>query len=211
MKLTSESFQSGSAIPSPFAFGKHHPENNVELCENQNPQLSWSDAPEGTGSFAVICHDSDVPSKADDVNKEGRTVPIDLERVDFYHWVLVDLPSSKTSIAAAEYSSAITPRGKAGPDQQDGTRTGLNNYTQWFAGDADMDGQYFGYDGPCPPWNDERLHHYHFTVYALDVEKCPVEGAFTGPDVLAAIKDHTLASASITGTYHIYPEAKKAG
>lgn len=208
MKLTSESFQCGAAIPSNLAFGKHHPEKNVELCENRNPQLSWTDVPEGTKSFAVICHDSDVPSSGDDVNKAGRTVPMDLKRVDFYHWVLVDLPSSKTSIAEGEYSSAITAKGKPGPDQDDGSRTGLNNYTQWFDGDADMGGEYFGYDGPCPPWNDELLHHYHFTVYALGIEKCPVEGKFTGPDVLAAMAEHTLGKASITGTYHIYPGAK---
>ena len=50
----------------------------------------------------------------------------------------------------------VTPRGKSGPDSAGGTRSGLNGYTEWFAGDADMGGQYFGYDGPCPPWNDER-------------------------------------------------------
>jgi phosphatidylethanolamine-binding protein (PEBP) family uncharacterized protein len=40
----------------------------------------------------VICHDPDVPSKGDDVNQEGRGVPASLPRVDFFHWVLVDLP-----------------------------------------------------------------------------------------------------------------------
>jgi phosphatidylethanolamine-binding protein (PEBP) family uncharacterized protein len=40
-----------------------------------------------------------------------------------------------------------------------------------MAGNPDMAGQYFGYDGPCPPWNDERMHHYIFTIYALDIDK----------------------------------------
>ena len=32
-----------------------------------------------------------------------------------------------------------------------------------------MFGDYYGYDGPCPPWNDELVHRYVFTLYALDV------------------------------------------
>ena len=50
-----------------------------------------------------------------------------------------------------------------------GARQGINDYTGWFAGDKDMAGNYFGYDGPCPPWNDEIPHRYVFTLYALDV------------------------------------------
>jgi hypothetical protein len=64
-----------------------------------------------------------------------------------------------------------------------------------------MEGQYFGYDGPCPPWNDTIVHHYWFTVYALDLPRCPVEGVVTGPEVLAAIEGHVLAKAAIMGTY----------
>src|SRR3546814_13406313 len=30
-----------------------------------------------------------------------------------------------------------------------------------------MEGRYLGYDGPCPPWNDERVHRYHFEVIAM--------------------------------------------
>ena len=51
-----------------------------------------------------------------------------------------------------------------------------------------MEGQYFGYDGPCPPWNDSRVHHYQFRLLALDLPRCPVEGIFTGPQVLAAVR-----------------------
>lgn len=59
-----------------------------------------------------------------------------------------------------------------------------------------MAGQYSGDDGPCPPWNDERLHHYHFVIYVTDLARCPVEGAFTGPQVLSAIAGYALAEAS---------------
>ncbi len=208
MKVWSDSFKDGEAIPTGYAFGKHDPESHVELCDNKNPHVAWSDLPEGTKSLALLCHDPDVPSKPDNVNKEGMTVPADLPRVDFYHWVLVDLPPDASPIQEGEFSSAITPKGKEGPDAPRGARQGVNNYTQWFEGDADMAGEYYGYDGPCPPWNDEIVHHYHFTLYALDLDRCPVEGAFAGPDVAKAIEGHVLDKASFVGTYHIYPEAK---
>jgi len=169
----------------------------------------WSDLPEGTKSLVLICHDTHVPSKPDDVNQEGKTVPANLPRVDFYHWVLVDIdPSKISSIQAGEFASGITPRGKKGPEGPKGTRQGLNNYTQWFEGDPEMAGDYFGYDGPCPPWNDEVIHHYYFTLYALNEPKCAVDGKFTGPEVLQAIKGHVLGEASIKGTYAINPDAK---
>jgi len=208
MKLWSDSFADGAPIPARNAFGKHNPDSHVELSSNLSPHLAWSDLPGGTKSLALICHDSDVPSRGDDVNKEGRTVPASLPRVDFYHWVALDLPPDGSPIREGEFAEGITPFGKPGPAGPRGTRQGLNDYTGWFAGDATMAGQYHGYDGPCPPWNDEIIHHYHFTLYALDVDKCPVKGDLTGPTVLAAIEGHVLGQARLSGTYHIYPAAK---
>ncbi len=208
MKIWSDSFKNGERIPERCAFGKPHPEARVELSENKNPHLAWSDLPAATQSLVLICHDSDVPSRPDDVNKEGVTVPASLPRVDFYHWVLVDLAPAASPIREGEFSSGISPRGKAGPAGPRGTRQGVNNYTQWFAGDANMAGDYFGYDGPCPPWNDEIVHHYHFTLYATDLARCPVEGKFGGPEVLEAIEGHVLAKAAITGTYSLNPNVK---
>ncbi|MGH8616490.1 MAG: YbhB/YbcL family Raf kinase inhibitor-like protein [Burkholderiales bacterium] len=208
MKLTSTSFTPSAAIPAEFAFCAPDAKTHCTLGPNKSPQFAWSDVPPGTKSFALICHDYDVPSRADDVNQEGREIPSTLPRVDFYHWVLVDLPASVTEIKAGEYSSGVTARGKPGPEGPRGTRQGVNDYTSWFAGDKDMAGNYFGYDGPCPPWNDTIVHHYQFTLYALDVARCPVEGTFKGPDVLAAIRGHLLAQASVTGTYSLNPRIK---
>jgi phosphatidylethanolamine-binding protein (PEBP) family uncharacterized protein len=208
VKLRSDSFADGERIPAPYAFGKHNPETHFELSDNKNPHLAWEDLPEGTKSLVLICHDPDVPSKPDDVNQEGRTVPADLPRVDFYHLVMVDLPADTGPIAEGELSDGVTAKGKDGPAAPRGARHGLNNYTQWFEGDADMGGSYYGYDGPAPPWNDEIIHHYHFTLYATDLDKCPVEGDFTGPEVLEAIEGHVLGKASIVGTYAINPDAK---
>lgn len=71
-----------------------------------------------------------------------------------------------------------------------------------------MEGVYMGYDGPCPPWNDSILHHYHFTVFALDVETLGLEGEFSGQDAQEAMKGHILAQASHMGTYSMNPNVK---
>jgi len=201
MKLTSTSFSDGQTIPGEFSFCTPDPAHHVCLGKNVNPQLAWSEAPAETKSFVVICHDPDVPSQGDDVNQEGRSVPAALPRVDFFHWVLIDLPATVNTIAEGEFSSVVTPRGKPGLQTAQGSRQGINNYTDWFANDHDMSGDYYGYDGPCPPWNDEIIHHYIFTVYALDIEKLPLDGRFGGPEVRAAIQGHILAEARLTGTY----------
>jgi Raf kinase inhibitor-like YbhB/YbcL family protein len=153
-----------------------------------------------------VCHDPDVPSKGDDVNQEGKEVPASLPRVDFYHWLLWDIPSSTEEIAAGSQSDGITARGKNGPQAPGGFRHGINSYTPWFAGDEKMKGNYYGYDGPCPPWNDSIVHHYIFTVYAVDVEKLDVKGELVPENVLAAIEGHVLAKAKITGTYSLNPK-----
>ena len=107
-----------------------------------------------------------------------------------------------------EYSHGFTARGKPGPATLHGARQGLNDYTGWFAGDADMGGDYGGYDGPWPPFNDERLHRYRFTVYALDVDTLGLPPRTTGAEALAAISGHVLDQASITVTYALYPAAR---
>jgi Raf kinase inhibitor-like YbhB/YbcL family protein len=208
MKVTSNSFKDGQPIPGDFAFCLADPEHHVCLGRNLNPHLAWSDAPPGTHSFVVICHDPDVPSKGDDVNQEDRTVPASLPRVDFFHWVLVDLPASLSEISEGEFSSDVTPRGKPGPHAPHDARQGINDYTGWFDSDNDMRGDYYGYDGPCPPWNDEIVHHYVFTVFALDVGRLDVDGKLTGQQVRAAMQGHILAQASLTGTYTLNPSLK---
>lgn len=205
MKLHSESFPDQGVIPERNAFARVDPQTHVTLAGNRNPHLAWSDVPDGTRSFAVLCVDPDVPTRPDDVNQEGREVPADLPRTDFFHWVLVDVSPDTRAIAEGDYSNGITPRGKAGPLALDGTRQGLNDYTGWFAADRDMNGDYFGYDGPCPPWNDARVHRYVFTVYALDVAELGVSGRFTGAQALEAMRGHVLAQASLTGTYTLNP------
>ncbi|MCB1916802.1 MAG: YbhB/YbcL family Raf kinase inhibitor-like protein [Rhodocyclaceae bacterium] len=205
MKLSSSSFHDGAPIPGEFAFAIPAADGHITLSANRNPQLAWSGLPEGTRSLALICHDPDVPSRGDDVNQEGRSVSASLPRVDFYHWVLVNLPPDIRELPAGSFSDGVTARGKAGPEAPHGALQGINDYTAWFAADADMQGDYFGYDGPCPPWNDEIPHHYVFTLYALDVPRLDLDGRFAGADALAAIEGHILATAAITGRYTLNP------
>ena len=201
MKLWSDSWINGERIAPQYAAGRLDTAGTPVFSDNLNPHLAWSEVPPGTHSLALICHDFDVPSRGDDVNQPDREVPADLPRVDFFHWVLVDLPASLSEIKEGEFSRGFTPRGKSGPATLHGARHGLNDYTGWFAGDAERAGNYFGYDGPFPPFNDSLIHHYVFTLYALSIERAPVEGAFTGAQVREAIYPFVLAAATHSGTY----------
>ncbi|MCP4912799.1 MAG: YbhB/YbcL family Raf kinase inhibitor-like protein [Oligoflexia bacterium] len=209
MKIES-AVSNGEPIDTKYAFGKYNKDSHVELSSNINPEISWSDFPAETKSFALVCVDIDVPTKPDDVNQEGKTVPYDLPRADFYHWVLANIPANVTKIAEGSDSSEITAKGKDHKVTSEGIANGMNNYTQWFEGDADMGGQYFGYDGPCPPWNDERIHRYYFRVYALNTDSIAVDNTLTGDKLVELIKPHVIDSAEVMGTYHIYPDAKPA-
>jgi Raf kinase inhibitor-like YbhB/YbcL family protein len=201
MRLSTSSFEDGGVIPPRYAFAKADRDTHVVLSENVNPALFWEDVPDGTKSFALICHDPDVPSVGDDVNQEDREVPADLARIDFFHWVLVDLPGDLRAIAEAEFADGVVVGGKRASDGPHGTKQGLNDFTGWFAQDPDMKGSYYGYDGPAPPWNDSIVHHYVFTLFALKVSSLLIYGDFTGHDVRKAIKRRALAEASVTGTY----------
>lgn len=200
MRITVEGISEGQPIPGQFAFAVPHAQDHMALSDNRNPRVVWDGVPDGTRSFAVVVVDPDVPSDASNVNQEGKTLAEEMPRVDFYHWLLVDIPAEVREIAEGEDSDGVTPRGKSTGRVEKGVR-GANDYTDFMAGDPDMKGAYGGYDGPCPPWNDERLHHYTFTVYALDVTSLGLDGDFRGGDVMKAMEGHILDRASVTGTY----------
>ncbi|MFE8070984.1 YbhB/YbcL family Raf kinase inhibitor-like protein [Marinobacteraceae bacterium S3BR75-40.1] len=207
MEISVKGVSEGQPVPEPFAFGVYDEKQHMRLGENRNPEVSWKNAPLETKSFAIVMKDPDVPSQADDVNQEGKTVSKDIPRVDFYHWLLVDIPPGIDKIEEGEDSDEVVAKGKPIGKTEKGLR-GANTYTHFLAGDANMEGTYGGYDGPCPPWNDEIIHHYEFTVYALDVETLGLEGAFEGPDVEKAIEGHVLDKASVTGTYTLNPDLR---
>ncbi|MDE3060459.1 MAG: YbhB/YbcL family Raf kinase inhibitor-like protein [Pseudomonadota bacterium] len=175
--------ENGQPIPVKFAYCIPNGKGQTQNGSNINPAISWSGAPQNTRSYALIVVDKDVPASFELANKEGKTIPAGFPRRDFYHWVLVDIPTSVTSIAEGGGKSA---QGVSGKNDYPGT----------------------GYDGPCPPWNDERLHHYHFVVYALDVPSLGLVSGFGGKEAEAAMSGHVLAKGEVIGTYANNPAVK---
>ncbi len=207
MELRSNSFPNGSEIPGDHALGIPDPAEHAKPGPNRNPHLAWSDVPEGTRSFALLCRDPDAPADSSDANQADRSIAHDVARTDFFHWVLVDIPAELREIQEGAVADGVTPRGKPTGATPFG-RSGYNDYTAWFAGDAEMEGEYGGYDGPWPPFNDERLHHYRFELYALDTDRLDLPESFGGPDVLEAIEGKVLAEAVYVGTYSLNPSVR---
>lgn len=208
MKLISRSFRPNGPVPGRCAFAVKSPKGHVKLADNRNPHLAWSAVPEGTRSFVLTCIDADAPTRPDDVNREGRIVAAGLPRAEFVHWLMVDIPADVREIAEGSCAEGVVARGKRAPTGPQGARQGVNDYTGWFKGDAAMDGTYLGYDGPCPPWNDARVHHYTFEVLATDLERCPVGDGFALADLGKALAGHVLDRASVVGRYSLNPNMR---
>jgi Raf kinase inhibitor-like YbhB/YbcL family protein len=94
MQLSSPAFEAGGSIPK-----KHTGEG-----EDVSPALSWSQAPGGTRSFAVVCHDPDAPL----ITQQGT--------YGFVHWVLYNIPAQITSLpeGVKDYTQGNNDFGKAG-------------------------------------------------------------------------------------------------
>jgi Raf kinase inhibitor-like YbhB/YbcL family protein len=92
------------------------------------------------------------------------------------HWVVFDLPPSAKGLP-----EGVPPT----PEISGGGRQGKNDFRK------------IGYGGPCPP---SGTHRYVFTLYAVDSTLELPAGA-TRKDLLAAIKNHTLGEATLTGLY----------
>jgi Raf kinase inhibitor-like YbhB/YbcL family protein len=203
MKLHSDSFAYGQAIPSRFAMGRKDGAADT-FSDNRNPHLAWSDAPSGTKSFALLCIDPDVPTVAEMVGKAGVEIPVEQIRADFVHWAMADIPADVREVAEGAWSNGVTIGGKSDPQGPHSARHGLNDYTGWFANDAQLAGDYHGYDGPFPPSNDLRVHRYFFRLFALDVASLDLAARFSAGEVLRAMQGHVLAEALTYGTYSLH-------
>ncbi len=203
MKIQIRSFDYLSRIPAAHAFGVPAA-GQMAFGPNRSPEIAWSDTPANVRSFALIMHDPDVPSPGAPVNLPGSTVSSDHPRVDFYHMVLIDIPPQLRRLEEALDSDGVVKGGKSLGKRPYGVR-GYNDFTGWFESDPEMAGDYGGYDGPCPPWNDEIIHHYHFTIYALDVPSLGLGARFGGPETVRAMDGHILDFDSWIGTYTLNP------
>lgn len=200
MRIWSDSFEPRGRIPAEFAMGQAD-----GFAGNRNPHLAWDEIPSGTLSFALLCIDADAPTVADMAGRDEVQIPVEQPRTQFVHWVMIDLPPDQRDIAAGSCSDGVRAHGKQRPHGPDGARQGRNDYTTWFAGDPDMSGDYFGYDGPYPPSNDLRLHRYFFRLFALDVPRLDVPAGFHARDVFHTMHGHVLAEAAVHGTYSLNP------
>lgn len=102
----------------------------------------------------------------------------DAPRGTFRHWALYDIAPTRTQLP-----EGIGDGGTAEPPHQ-----GVNDF-----GHA-------RYDGPAPP-RGHGLHHYHFRIAALDVDRLPVPASAKVADVWQAAKAHVLDQAEMVGTY----------
>jgi len=90
MNVTSSTFSDGGTIPYSMVY------NQFGLSGgNRSPQLSFDGVPDGTRSFAIVCHDPDAPTSG-----------------GFYHWVMFNIPGGTRSLD--ENAGAKEPAAKLG-------------------------------------------------------------------------------------------------
>lgn len=90
----------------------------------------------------------------------------------FVHWVVYNIP------AVWRFMYGNAPFGTTGGTSNFGVRS---------------------YNGPCPPLHDAP-HHYHFTLYALDVSSIRASG-LTRDALVRVIAGHVLGTAQLIGTF----------
>ena len=96
------------------------------------------------------------------------------------HWVIWGIPATATGLPEnVARTESVTALG--------GTKQGENSASR------------LGYGGPCPP-PGHGVHHYHFKVYALDMEPA-LKPRATKHQLEEAMRGHVLAMAELVGTY----------
>jgi len=96
------------------------------------------------------------------------------------HWLIYMIPAETTGLPENVAKTDAPPKPA-------GSRQGKNSWGK------------LGYGGPAPP-RGHGLHHYHFRLYALDVELTLTPGQ-TKKDLLKVMKGHILAEDEFIGTY----------
>jgi Raf kinase inhibitor-like YbhB/YbcL family protein len=136
---------------------------------------------------------------------EGLALGDDEPRVDFAHWLVADLPTEVHELPEGAGGDGFVAHGKPTAPPAQGGVTGENGYGGLFEGNVDLEGTYGGWDGPYPPWNDEQVHRYFTTVYALDVDTLGLEPGFTLEEFRTAMHGHILDEGQIVPVYSLNP------
>src|SRR4029453_18225291 len=157
----------------------------------------------------VAVLDPGGPAAGTRMGVEGLSLGDDEPRVEFAHWLLADIPADVHELAEGGGGDGFVAHGKE-PAAWGvvGGVSGQNGYRGLFEGNADLEGTYGGWDGPFPPWNDEHVHHYVTTVYALDTESVGLQAGFTLEELESAIDGHVLDRAEIVPTYTLNPSLR---
>jgi Raf kinase inhibitor-like YbhB/YbcL family protein len=199
LKLSVASFRDGDMIPNKYAFCVPTAQGHTKAGPNISPSISWSEGPAGTKSYAVILYDADWPKEQrEKMNKEGEMLTSAVPRQTIYHWVLVDIPAGIRSIPEGAEAEGRVPDGI--PPTRIGVR-GISDFTRIFAANEQLKGADYGYKGPCPPWNDDNIHHMHFKVYALNVPTLKLGARFDGAAAMDAMRGKILAQGELLGVY----------
>lgn len=98
----------------------------------------------------------------------------------WWHWTVANLPATTTSLP----SGAGNPGGKL----PEGAVQGRTDFGQ------------AGFGGACPPVGD-KPHRYHFVVWALKVDKLPLDENASGALVGFMLNANALGKAQLTATY----------
>ena len=99
------------------------------------------------------------------------------------HWVIYNIPATTTSMP----STTVDREDRTHPSPVKGASQGVNAM-KWS-----------GYLPPRP-FAGSGLHHYIFTLYALDIDLTLADGA-TKDEVVSAIKGHVIAEAKLVALY----------
>lgn len=212
LTIESSSIADGAPIPLEHAVAIPTADGRAEIAgADRSPHLRWSGAPDGTRSFALSVVDPDVPADRTRMAVDGLALSDDEPRVDFAHWLLVDIPETLDEIAEGAGGDGFVPHGRSPGRTSFGAVEGQTGYRGLFEGNADLEGVYGGWDGPFPPWNDEIVHRYLVTLSALDVATVGLEPGFTLEEFREAIAGHVLEEATIVPTYTLNPALREAG
>lgn len=95
----------------------------------------------------------------------------------WWHWTMVNIPKDVQGLVT-------------GAGNKDGSKVPSGA----IQGRTDFGGP--GYGGPCPPAGDET-HHYHFKVWALDIDHLPIDAESSGALVGYMLRTHSIASAEL--------------